>query len=90
MSTGSSSKAIAQHMATGMSSGMPPSDRDDRSRCIKLLELVPEWLLRLAELHKYDAPDLKPQGIVIGGSGISAYDNSWQKQIPLIIQEGKL
>ena len=89
-STGSSSLSIAQHMATGLSSGMPPSDADDRSRCIKLLELVPEWLLRLGELHKYDEPDKKPTGIVIGGSGISAYDNSWSKQIPLIIAEGKL
>lgn len=89
-STGSSSLSIAQHMATGMSRGMPPSDADDRRRCIKLLELVPEWLLRLGELHKYDAPDKAPVGITIGGSGISAYDNSWSKQIPLMIQEGKL
>lgn len=88
MHTGSSSKSIAQHMATGISQGMPPSDADDRSRCIRLLELVPEWLPRLDELKKYDGPDLKPQGIVIGGSGISAYDNSWSKQIPLIVSEG--
>lgn len=93
-STGTSSKAIAKHM-TGFSSEqafgfMPPSDGDDRSRCIRLLELIPEWIPRLREMVKYDAPDTKPQGIVIGGSGITAYDNSWSKQIPLIMQEGRL
>lgn len=89
-STGSSSRSIAQHMATGMSDGMPPSDADDRSRCIRLLQLVPEYIPRLKELLKYDAPDKKPNGFTISSSGISAYDNSWQKQIPLIVQEGKL
>lgn len=88
MNTGSSSKSIAQHMATGIGQGMPPSDADDRSRCIKLLELVPEWLPRLDEMKKYDAPDTKPEGIVITNSGIGAYDNSWSKQIPLIAKEG--
>jgi hypothetical protein len=91
-STGTSSKAIAKHF-TGFSSEqpfgfMPPSDRDDRSRCIKLLELIPEWLPRLNEMKKYDAPEDKPQGIVINNSGIGAYDNSWAKQIPLIAKEG--
>lgn len=87
-STGSSSKSIAQHMATGIGEGMPPSDADDRRRCIQLLELVPEWLPRLNEMKKYDAPDDQPQGITIGGSGISVYENSWSKQIPLIAKEG--
>lgn len=86
-STGMSSKSIAQHMATGLSSGIPPSDADDRSRCIRLLELVPEWLPRLDEMKRYDKAK-KQEGIVIGGSGISAYDNSWSKQIPLIVSEG--
>lgn len=87
-STGMSSLSIAQHMATGISDGAPPSDADDRSRCIRLLELVPEWLPRLDELRKYDAK--KQDGFVINSSGISAYDNSWSKQIPLIIKEGNL
>ena len=87
-STGSSSKSIAQHMATGIGEGMPPSDADDRSRCIKLLELVPEWLPRLDEMKKYDAPEKKQDTFVINSSGISAYDNSWSKQIPLIVSEG--
>lgn len=90
--TGTSSTALARHMSghpKGSWAG-PPSDAGDRGRCIALLQLVPEWVARLPEMVKYDAADQKPQGIVIGGSGISAYDNSWQKQIPLILQEGKL
>jgi hypothetical protein len=49
---------------------------------------VPEWLPRLDELKRYDAANKAPVGITIGGSGISAYDNSWSKQIPLIAKEG--
>lgn len=88
--TGTSSTALARHMS-GHPQGSwssPPSDSSDRGRCIKLLELIPEWLPRLDEMKKYDAEDKKPQGIVINGSGISAYDNSWSKQIPLIAKEG--
>lgn len=92
--SGISSKAIAKHMtgfsAEGAFGFMPPSDSDDRRRCIRLLELIPEWLPRLNEMVKYDSPEKKPNGIVINSSGISAYDNSWSKQIPLILQEGKL
>lgn len=93
--TGTSSKAIAKHM-TGFSAEqpfgfMPPSDRDDRRRCIRLLELIPEWLPRLKEMVKYDAPaEKKPDGFIVNSSGIGAYENSWSKQIPLIIMEGKL
>lgn len=91
--TGISSKAIAKHMtgfsAEGAFGFMPPSDASDRRRCIRLLELIPEWLPRLDEMKKYDAPDKKTDGIVIGGSGISAYNNSWSKQITLIVSEGK-
>jgi hypothetical protein len=90
--TGTSSKAIAKHMLNiaieGMFGFQPPSDGSDRQRCIKLLELVPEWLPRLDELKRYDAANKAPVGITIGGSGISAYDNSWSKQIPLIAKEG--
>lgn len=94
MSTGTSSKAIAKHM-TGFSAEeafgfRPPSDRDDRSRCIKLLQLIPEWIPRLKEMVKYDAPDDKPSGIIINNSGINADTNKWAKQIPLIISEGNL
>lgn len=91
MDTGTSSKAIAKHM-TGFSSEqpfgfMPPSDADDRGRCIKLLSLVPEWIPRLKEMVKYDAPR-KEATLVINSSGISSDTNTWQKQIPLILMEG--
>jgi hypothetical protein len=89
-SVGSSSKSIAQHMATGIGEGMPPSDADDRSRCIKLLELVPEWLPRLDEMRKYDRAENKQETFVMNSSGISADTNTWSKQIPLMVQEGSL
>lgn len=87
--TGISSQAIAKHMTFGRAGLMlPPSDRDDRGRCIRLLELIPEWIERLPEMVKYDQQE--PEGIVVNSSGISADTNSWAKQIPLIKQEGKL
>lgn len=89
MNTGMSSESIAKHM-TGYTEGRiaPPSDSSDRARCIRLLEIVPEWIGRLNELLKYDQPKADT-GILINSSGISTYDNSWAKQIPLIVQEGK-
>lgn len=88
--TGISSEAIAKHMTnSGTDRMMPPSDSDDRGRCIRLLELVPEWIPRLPEMVKYDS-EQKDTGIMINSSGISAYENSWKKQIPLIMQEGRL
>lgn len=90
--TGISSKSIAAHMS-GITKNdafgiMPPSDADDRGRCIRLLELIPEWISRLPEMVQYDQSQ-KQEGIVINSSGISAYSNSWQKQIPMILSEGK-
>lgn len=90
--TGISSEAIARHMTKsgpGRHFGQqPPSDSSDRGRCIRLLELIPEWIPRLPEMRQYDQQ--KSEGIVISNSGISAYSNSWDKQIPLIMQEGNL
>ena len=92
--TGISSMAIARHMtasATEQPNGfMPPSDSGDRGRCIRLLELVPEWIARLGEMVKYDAPDKRQDTLVVNSSGISADQNTWAKQIPLILTEGKL
>lgn len=88
--TGVSSEAIAKHMTGSHKSRLsPPSDKSDRGRCIRLLELIPEWIPRLDEMRQYDVPE-REQGIVINSSGISAYENSWSKQIPLIKEEGKL
>lgn len=90
--TGVSSETLARqmlHLSGGFYSG-PPSDADDRGRCIRLLELIPEWLPRLNEMVKYDEPDKRQGGFVINSSGISADTNTWAKQIPLIVQEGRL
>lgn len=94
--TGVSSESIARFM-TGNDfnagdkwfGGGPPSDASDRGRCIRLLELIPEWIPRLPEMTALDkkAPS---NGIVISSAGISTYSNSWAEQIPLIMKEGKL
>lgn len=87
--TGVSSKTLARHMMEypQRSFSMPPSDADDRGRCIRLLELVPEWIPRLPELVR----ETKPQeGIVINSSGVHTQTNGWATQIPLIIKEGNL
>lgn len=87
--TGISSETLANFMLgypqhTNLAG--PPSDAGDRGRCIRLLELIPEWIPRLPELVQQ-----KPrEGVVISSSGISAQRNSWAVQIPLIIKEGKL
>jgi hypothetical protein len=86
--TGISSEAIAKHMTGYAPVRMsPPSDSSDRGRCIRLLELIPEWLPRLKEMVQYDTTQ-KQDGFIVNSSGISAYDNSWSKQIPLIVSEG--
>lgn len=89
--TGISSESLCSHMLGVPKAGrfgmQPPSDADDRGRCIRLLELIPEWIKRLPEMTKYDAQ--KVEGIVINSSGISSYSNDWATQIPLIMREGK-
>lgn len=53
--TGSSSKAICAHMSGAGSSDMCsyPSDPSDLGRCLRLLELVPEWNARIGEMAQY-------------------------------------
>ena len=53
--TGSSSEAICAHMTgKGTYYGHSyPSDPSDLGRCLRLLELVPEWKPRIAEMAKY-------------------------------------
>jgi hypothetical protein len=89
--TGTSSKTIAMHMVgTGYKDwfSWPPMDSGDRARCIKLLELVPEWITRLPEMVQYDGKS--DPGIVINSSGINLDTNTWSRQIPMIIKEGNL
>lgn len=90
--TGISSKAIARWFALKEMyvPSMPPSDADDRGRCIRLLELIPEWIPRLDELKAFDEYDKQRDGFVINSSGITADTNTWSKQIPIILREGKL
>lgn len=89
--TGISSETLAAHMLGVKKGGhfgmQPPSDSADRGRCIRLLELIPEWLPRLKEMVQYD--NGKPSGITISSSGINTDTNTWSKQIPLILMEGK-
>ncbi len=57
--TGISSNAICRHMlgyekAGGWGWNMAaPSDSGDRGRCIRLLNLIPQWWDRLYELEDY-------------------------------------
>ena len=55
--TGSSSKALCAHMSGGKSEGAAdyPHDPDDLGRCLRLLQLVPEWKSRIAEMAVYGA-----------------------------------
>lgn len=50
---GLSSKAIAGHMAYGDSTGDHPLDPADLGRCLRLLELFPEWKPRIKEMAVY-------------------------------------
>lgn len=89
--TGSSSEALCAYMTSNPSGKWyagPPSDMADRGRCIRLLELIPEWIPRLPEMATMDKKPAN-EGIVISSAGISTYSNSWAEQIPLIMQEGK-
>lgn len=87
--TGISSEAIEKHMLGFVDDRMsPPSDASDRGRCIRLLELIPEWIPRLPEMVQYDVQ--REEGIVINASGLHTQTNGWEKQIPLILREGRL
>ena len=51
--TGASSKSIATFMTGNKPNGWgfsPPSDKYDRGRCSRLLDLIPEWWNRLSEM----------------------------------------
>lgn len=87
---GISSDALLRHMVgiPHRELPLPPSDADDRGRCIRLLELVPEWIERLPELVELDKKT--SEELVINSSGIHTQSNSWAEQIPLIIKEGRL
>lgn len=86
--SGISSEALCSFMlGQKPRNNLPPSDSSDRGRCIRLLELIPEWIHRLPELAHREKPG---EVLTISASGISADVNSWATQIPLILQEGNL
>lgn len=51
--TGMSSKAILGHMMAGVSDGSYPHDPSDLGRCLRLLEIFPQWKERIPEMAKY-------------------------------------
>jgi hypothetical protein len=52
--TGSSSKAICAHMlGVKKTCASYPSDPSDLGRCLRLLELIPEWKPRIKEMGVY-------------------------------------
>lgn len=86
--TGLSSKSLCSFMLNiALTTGIPPSDASDRGRCIRLLQLIPEWIPRLPELVEIEKPK---ESLVFGASGMRTEVNSWAIQIPLILEEGKL
>ncbi|MCT9827422.1 hypothetical protein [Pseudomonas veronii] len=56
--TGASSTSICAHMLGEPCEGYAPSDCSDLGRCLRLLDLVPEWAPRLHEMATY-GPDWK-------------------------------
>lgn len=86
--TGVSSEALCRFMLGLKPSHYvfsEPSDEDDRGRCIRLLNLVPEWWDRLDEMvslpsHKVLCFTAKINEPISKSSG-------WTEQIPLIKKE---
>lgn len=81
--TGTSSKTLCSFMLgvprnTYM---QPPFDKYDRGRCIRLLQLMPEWVPRLHEIA-----EANPGGF--GGEPNEVNDANWSQQVKLIIEEG--
>lgn len=60
-----------------------PADSADRGRCIRLLNLVPEWWDRLDEMK--DTP--KARVYIWRDGKLVTYDEGWEEQIPLIKKE---
>lgn len=89
--TGTSSKTLCAFMlgfnetngARGWGSSYPPSDADDRGRCIRLLKHIPEWIDRLPEIA-----EANPGGLVDADKPEVPIKQSWAYQVPLIIKEG--
>ena len=73
--TGASSLSICAHMLGEPCEGYAPSDCSDLGRCLRLLDLVPEWTPRLHEMATY-GPDWK--GLI----------DQWEQIVHLYHNEG--
>lgn len=83
--TGSSSKTLCAHMlGVKPVRNSIPSDAADRGRCIRLLQLIPEWQSRLDEMAELPAQ----RNMIMGAGGMRAETETWADQIPLIRREG--
>ena len=83
--TGASSKALCRFMLGLEHDGSVPSDAGDRGRCIRLLDLIPEWWDRLDEVASLPSHEV----VVISSKEIGREMRGWKEQIPLIKKEGK-
>ena len=84
--TGISSNALCRFMCRlePDSSGFTaPLDASDRGRCIRLLNLIPEWWSRLDEMA--ELPSIKVG--VFSSNGMEVRERGWKEQIPLIKKE---
>jgi hypothetical protein len=83
--TGSSSKSICKFMLgiPDKRNYPPPSDAADRGRCIRLLNLIPEWWVRLGEMAHIPSRE----SIVVSSTGVGVEKHGWKEQIELIKAE---
>lgn len=86
--TGISSEALCGYMAQGITTRRhsAPSDASDRGRCIRLLNIIPEWIERLDEMKQLDTGTISINGA--DPIPVSEDRHSWTHQVPLIISEG--
>ena len=68
----------------GYGASYPPSDANDRGRCIRLLKQIPEWIPRLSELARAN-----PGGLYSADKPNIPVKQSWAYQVRLIIKEGE-
>lgn len=73
--TGMSSQAICAHMVGERCTGDYPHDPSDLGRCVRLLELCPEWKARMPEMAQYGR----------GWGGLTA---KWDEVLDLYFNEG--
>lgn len=82
--TGSSSMTLCRHMLGIKGQRFSyPHDSADRGRCIRLLNLIPEWWDRLDEMAELHSSAV----LVIGKNGFESKESGWKEQIPLIKAE---